>query len=56
MIINAEEKQVLLQLKLGDGKSLDDAKFEIERDVAFIKNKKLDEIYSRKRRKRKTRW
>lgn len=48
MNINQEEKQVLLQIKLGDGKSYDDARFEIARDVAFIKNKRLDEKLSRK--------
>ena len=40
MIINTEERQVLLQLKLNDGKTKEDAEYEIERDIAFIRNQK----------------
>ena len=49
MIINREEREVLIQLKLSDGKTKDDAIFEIERDVAFIKNNKLNNKIARKR-------
>ena len=42
MNINKVEKEVLIQKKIGEGKSYDDADFEIERDKAFMYNVKYD--------------
>lgn len=53
MNINPTEKAVLLQLKINNGKSKEDAEFEVERYVSFMTGKVIDDKTLRKKVKEK---